>query len=68
MSKNEGDTRAKLSIKSNIYFCLTLIFLAVGAGGFILGLPLLFGAAMLVALFLIVGGFYSLANERGWMD
>lgn len=53
---------------SSVFFLLTIITVVVGIAGYFLSYPILLGASIVVALFLVVGGFYRLANERHWLD
>ena len=63
----EGNEKAK-SISSRMYFIMA-------AASFLLSIPLFFFlhpvasvAAIVVGIFLLAGGFFSMANERHWMD
>jgi len=55
-------------ISSRTYFILTAIFLLASIPLYFFVHPVAFIAAVVIGLFLLTGAFFSLANERRWLD
>lgn len=68
MPEQKNDPKAASPISSKTYLTLATIFLLVSVPFYFFVHPVAFVAAIVVGLFLLVGGFYSLANERHWLD
>ncbi len=68
MTDKNGARGRRPPISSRVFFVLTIIVMVFGIAGYLLSYPILLGVSIVVALFLVVGGVYRLANERHWLD
>ncbi len=68
MAEQEKDSKKAPPISSRMYFILAAISFLVGIPLYFFVHPIAFMAAIVVGIFLLVGGFFSMANERRWLD
>ncbi|HUL38976.1 MAG TPA: hypothetical protein VLU38_01680 [Methanomassiliicoccales archaeon] len=64
--KEDGE-RAK-PISSRMYFILAVASFLLSVPFFFFLHPVTAFAAVVIGIFLIAGGFFSMANERHWLD
>jgi uncharacterized membrane protein HdeD (DUF308 family) len=68
MSEEEKAPNTTHQISSRAYFILAAISFLVGVPLYFFVHPIALVAAVVVGIFLMVGGFFSMANEKRWLD
>jgi hypothetical protein len=68
MTEEKKEVKVTTHISSRAYLILTAIFLLASIPLYFFVHPVAFIAAVVIGLFLLVGAFFSLANERHWLD
>jgi hypothetical protein len=68
MTEEKKGVEPPRQISSRTYFILTAIFLLASIPFYFFVHPVAFIAAVVIGLFLLTGAFFSLANERRWLD
>jgi uncharacterized membrane protein HdeD (DUF308 family) len=68
MPEVEPNPEKRQQISSRMYFILAAIAFLAGVSLYLLVHPIAFLAAVVIGIFLLVGGFFSMANERRWLD
>jgi Flp pilus assembly protein TadB len=68
MNEEKKDARAATRISSRTYLILTAIFFLASVPLYFLVHPVAFIAAVVIGLFLLAGAFFSMANERRWLN
>jgi uncharacterized membrane protein HdeD (DUF308 family) len=68
MSEEEKVPKTAHSISSRAYFILAAISFLLGVPLYFFVHPIALVAAVVVGIFLMVGGFFSMASEKRWLD
>ncbi|MDD1747481.1 MAG: hypothetical protein LUQ16_06945 [Methanomassiliicoccales archaeon] len=68
MTEEKKDARVATRISSRTYLILTAIFFLASVPLYFFVHPVAFIAAVMIGLFLLAGAFFSMANERRWLD
>jgi hypothetical protein len=68
MPEEVKGTRSRVQISSRTYLLLAAIFFIASIALFLFVHPVAFLAALVIGIFLLVGAFFSMANERRWLD
>jgi hypothetical protein len=68
MPEEAKDTHSMTQISSRTYLLLAAIFFIASIALFLFVHPVAFLAALVIGIFLLVGAFFSMANERRWLD
>lgn len=68
MPEEKANPEKRQQISSRTYFILAAIAFFAGIPLYLMVHPIAFLAAVAIGIFLLVGGFFSMANEKRWLD
>ena len=68
MPEEAKGTQSRTQIPSRTYLLLAVVFFIASITLFLFVHPVAFLAALVIGIFLLVGAFFSMANERRWLD
>ena len=68
MPEEEKGAQPRTHISSRTYLLLAAVFFITSIALFLFVHPVAFLAALVIGIFLLVGAFFSMANERRWLD
>jgi hypothetical protein len=68
MPEEAKGTHSRTQISSRTYLLLATVFFIASIALFLFVHPVAFLASLVIGIFLLVGAFFSMANERRWLD
>ena len=68
MPEEAKGAQSRMQISSRTYLLLAAVFFIASIALILFVHPVAFLAALVIGIFLLVGAFFSMANERRWLD